>query len=236
MTVARNPGYVMWNVMFIMALVGFFSFATYVLDPSEVGDRQAVVLTLVLTTVAFKFVTMSMMPPDIPYLTMLDVVIYSCMMLQAFMLLFVCITSTISELELQLFLDKFFLCTLAAAWLSILIWFLVNFLIILIRRQKYLKLCQKIFHEKFDEEVYREQDAEKAGYEDEPLKIFDFSPSSKRGMVKYKCLPKTPTKDGKATNDDSEGQTSEEEDSSTMDDEVKNSFLCGESNFCVRFY
>ena len=190
MTVARNPGYVMWNVMFIMALVGFFSFATYVLDPSEVGDRQAVVLTLVLTTVAFKFVTMSMMPPDIPYLTMLDVVIYSCMMLQAFMLLFVCITSRVSELELQLLLDTIFLSILASAWLGILCWFFIKFIIIRFRREKYLRQCEKYFIEKFDRERYKENPSE-ARYASPPRNIFDFSPSLKRVMVKseYKCVP-----------------------------------------------
>lgn len=72
LTVSRRPNWVLWNVMTIMTLVGFFTFATYALDPSELGDRQSCVLTLVLTTVAFKYVTMNMMP-EISYVTMVRI-------------------------------------------------------------------------------------------------------------------------------------------------------------------
>ena len=44
LTVQRKPNFVLWNVMVIMTLVGFLSFATYALPPEELGDRQAAVL------------------------------------------------------------------------------------------------------------------------------------------------------------------------------------------------
>ncbi len=62
LTVSRRPNFIDSNIMVVISLVGTMSFATYALDPSELGDRQSCVLTLVLTTVAYKYVTTSMIP------------------------------------------------------------------------------------------------------------------------------------------------------------------------------
>lgn len=92
-TILRKAGNVLWNMMFIMTLVGCFSCTIFALSPSDLGSRLSVVLTLVLTTVAFKSVTMNMMPA-ISYMTMMDGVIYGCMLLQAIMLLSICISKS----------------------------------------------------------------------------------------------------------------------------------------------
>ena len=144
LTISRRPNFIMWNVMVIMALVGFLSFATFALDPSELGDRQACVLTLVLTTVAFKYVTTSMMP-EISYVTMMDVVIYSCMFLQAFMMLGICIVANIDDPDRVV--DFCCAAVLAAGWLGTLIWFAIRSLWLNRQRDQYLKMC----HEKFEQ-------------------------------------------------------------------------------------
>jgi len=140
LTITRRPNFIMWNVMVIMTLVGFFSFATYALEPEELGDRQAVVLTLVLTTVAYKYVTTSMMP-EISYVTMMDVVIYSCMFLQAFMMLGICISANIYDPNRTFdFMSAGFLFI---GWFAILIWFAIRSIYLSKSRSKYIYRCDR---------------------------------------------------------------------------------------------
>lgn len=145
LTVSRRPNFILWNIMLIMALVGSLSFATFALDPNELGDRQAVVLTLVLTTVAFKFVTTTMMP-EISYVTMMDVVIYSCMLLQAFMMLCICIVANMDD-EDQQFYDNCTFITLGVGWLGVLIWFTIRSFHSSKTRERYVAICNRKFHE-----------------------------------------------------------------------------------------
>ena len=141
LTLCRRPNFIMFNVMTIMTLVGTFSFATFALDPSELGDRQACVLTLVLTTVAFKFVTTQMMP-EISYVTMMDVVIYACMFLQGFMLLSICISANVQD---PVMFDYGSAIVLGTGWLGILMWFCVRSLLLTKGRNKYIYECNQKF-------------------------------------------------------------------------------------------
>jgi len=145
---SRRSKFVGMNVMFIMTLIGFFSFATYAIEPSDLGDRQSVVLTLVLTTVAFKYVTMSMLP-EIPYLTMIDTIIYGVMVIQALMLLAICISASIGEKDSQNYFDDCAFIFLGVGWFSLLLWFTVKFTYLYYAREKYLHKCNKIYGETF---------------------------------------------------------------------------------------
>jgi len=144
MTISRRPNFILWNVMVIMAMVGFLSFATFALDPADLGDRQACVLTLVLTTVAFKYVTTSMMP-EISYVTMMDVVIYSSMLLQACMMICICIVANIDDPDR--FYDYCSFVVLGAGWVGILIWFAIRSLYLSKTREKYIAECRRKFHQ-----------------------------------------------------------------------------------------
>lgn len=145
-TLSRKAGNVLWNIMFIMTLVGCFSFATFALPPSDLGSRLSVVLTLVLTTVAFKYVTMNMMPA-ISYVTMMDVVIYGCMLLQAFMLLSICISKSFFQdnSQKQKDFDKVAALALASAWGCLLIWFTTRFFWLRRTRNKYIDKCNAVY-------------------------------------------------------------------------------------------
>ncbi|XP_070560479.1 cys-loop ligand-gated ion channel-like isoform X3 [Ptychodera flava] len=68
--VQRRIGFYLWNVALIMFLIMCMTFASFSVDPFEPADRLSVTLTLLLTSVAFKFVV-SQSLPTISYLTIL---------------------------------------------------------------------------------------------------------------------------------------------------------------------
>ncbi len=146
MTIYRKPGSVMWNVMFIMTIVGFFSFAAFAVPINEIGTRLSVVLTMVLTTVAFKYVTINMMP-TISYFTMIDFVIYGCMILQALMVLGICIATRVT---CQKKFDQILALVLASVWGCLLIWFVVRFFWLCDHRRKYISECNRRYDDIYD--------------------------------------------------------------------------------------
>lgn len=155
LTVQRKPNFVLWNVMAIMTLVGFLSFATYALPPEDLGDRQAAVFTLVLTTVAFKFVTTTMMP-EISHLTLVDVVIYSCMFLQALMMICICISANLSD---AYYFDVASAILLFSGWLATLFWFVWKGFSYSGMRKDYIAQCKEKF------EIMTGDEKEKMTYE-----------------------------------------------------------------------
>uniref|UniRef100_A0A7S2V206 Neurotransmitter-gated ion-channel ligand-binding domain-containing protein n=1 Tax=Fibrocapsa japonica TaxID=94617 RepID=A0A7S2V206_9STRA len=148
LTVSRKPEHILWNVMVIMALVGFMSFSTYALNPSDLGDRQACVLTLLLTTVAFKYVTIQMMP-EVPYVTLMDAVIYLCLLLQALIMLGICIAARMDDPDTFDFVTA---VILAIFWLAILVWFAIWSFLLSRRRIKYIEACNRRFEAR-DEKI-----------------------------------------------------------------------------------
>jgi hypothetical protein len=63
--------YYVWNVGFTIFLIVMLSSTTWSINPTIVGERLAVTLTLVLALIAFKF-AISTTIPKVPYLTYLD--------------------------------------------------------------------------------------------------------------------------------------------------------------------
>jgi len=67
----RRHGYYSWNVFLPTLLLTAMAISTFAVPATDVADRLSVILTLVLTAVAFKFVV-SQSLPNIPYNTFLD--------------------------------------------------------------------------------------------------------------------------------------------------------------------
>jgi len=68
---ARRPAYFIWNIFSVTMLIAALSFVTFAVNPDLVQNRLQLTFTLVLTTVAFKFVINQSLP-RISYLTYLD--------------------------------------------------------------------------------------------------------------------------------------------------------------------
>jgi hypothetical protein len=67
----RRASYYEWNIGFIMYMIVLAAFVGCAIPLDSVADRFALDSTLILTTVAFKFVT-SEMTPKTPYMTRMD--------------------------------------------------------------------------------------------------------------------------------------------------------------------
>jgi len=68
----------LWNVVFLMACLSFLSLTAYSVNVnSNIGTRLNLLITLVLTAVAFSYVVFDNLP-KVPYQTILDKYILSC--------------------------------------------------------------------------------------------------------------------------------------------------------------
>jgi len=81
----RRTTYYFWNIVFVLFLLISMSFSSVILDPTDLGDRSSIDLTLVLTCVAYKYVVAQQLPA-ISYLTLMDkYVIFSLMFISTTM-------------------------------------------------------------------------------------------------------------------------------------------------------
>jgi len=69
--IERNPWYYLANVVVPLFLIVMLSMCAFALPVSDLSDRMSVVLTLVLTSVAFKYVVAGYLP-KMSYMTFLD--------------------------------------------------------------------------------------------------------------------------------------------------------------------
>ncbi|CAH1248298.1 CHRNA6 [Branchiostoma lanceolatum] len=81
MHVKRKSGFYVWNVALLMFLIMSLSFTAFSVSPDKPESRLSVSLTLLLTSVAFKFM-ISQNLPTISYLTLLDKYVLLCMIFQ----------------------------------------------------------------------------------------------------------------------------------------------------------
>merc|ERR1712113_633605 len=81
--IERKPEYYINNVMGVSASICLCSFSAFAIEIESLGDRLAVVLTMMLTAVAFKMVIADMLP-KVAYMTVMDLYLNG---LFAFMLL-----------------------------------------------------------------------------------------------------------------------------------------------------
>eukprot|EP00794_Sanderia_malayensis_P020422 gene20422-22435_t len=80
----RKYGYYVYNVALIMDLITALTFTAYTVDASMPAERIQISLTLLLTSIALKYVVNTFVP-QVPYPTVLDKFIITCMMFQFFM-------------------------------------------------------------------------------------------------------------------------------------------------------
>lgn len=69
--VKRKPQYYLVKVMGIQTMLVIWSWAALWLNPEEFADKMAIIITLLLTNVAFLYVTADVLP-RVPYMTVLD--------------------------------------------------------------------------------------------------------------------------------------------------------------------
>lgn len=79
----RRPTYYFWNVFFVMFLIVGCSFVTYSIPRNDPGTRMSYEVTLLLTSVAYKFALASKIP-EIPYLSFLDIYLLVCLSMLTF--------------------------------------------------------------------------------------------------------------------------------------------------------
>ena len=80
----RKYGYYLYNVALIMDLITALSFTAYTVDAGTPAERIQISLTLLLTSIALKYVVNAFVP-QVPYPTLLDKFIICCMLFQFFM-------------------------------------------------------------------------------------------------------------------------------------------------------
>eukprot|EP00732_Lithocolla_globosa_P004657 Lithocolla_globosa_v1_NODE_4403_length_1444_cov_7.344852.p1 type:complete len:418 gc:universal NODE_4403_length_1444_cov_7.344852:175-1428(+) len=92
----RRHGYYMWNVVLIMFLIVNMCFISFFINHEDLGSRMEIILTLFLTSVAFKYVIESNLP-KIQYTTLLDKYIVAAFLIQFFIAIEATIVSRLPD-------------------------------------------------------------------------------------------------------------------------------------------
>jgi hypothetical protein len=80
MNAKRNAGFYFWNIMFPTSLICSLGFLAFGVENDDIGGRLGVILTLLLTAVAFKMQTADFLP-KLATFTLLDNYISSAFLL-----------------------------------------------------------------------------------------------------------------------------------------------------------
>lgn len=78
--VRRQITFYVWKVFVPLSLIVFTSWLVFWIDPSQLGVQSGIGTAMLLTVVAFLFSLQNILP-QIPYLTRLDVFVYSALVL-----------------------------------------------------------------------------------------------------------------------------------------------------------
>jgi len=114
--ISRRFGHYFWRICFILALVALSSCIAFTHDiEDDFADAAAYLSTSLLTVVAFMFVVSSTLPA-IPYLTILDLYVYSLLVFVAFQMALLALCNTSVKIEAK-----------AILWVSVMIWLLIQF-------------------------------------------------------------------------------------------------------------
>eukprot|EP00004_Rigifila_ramosa_P003941 TRINITY_DN1428_c0_g1_i8.p1 TRINITY_DN1428_c0_g1~~TRINITY_DN1428_c0_g1_i8.p1 ORF type:complete len:245 (+),score=41.47 TRINITY_DN1428_c0_g1_i8:509-1243(+) len=119
--VARNSGYYISNMYFPLFLVVWLAFAAFAIPPTDLADRLTVVLTLLLTAVAFKYIVAQSLPM-ISYLTMVDTyIVWSLLVLSVVALESVAVSRkfTLSQADEADKFDEHWCYALIAVWAAV---------------------------------------------------------------------------------------------------------------------
>mmetsp|Transcript_39554 Transcript_39554/g.51051 ORF Transcript_39554/g.51051 Transcript_39554/m.51051 type:complete len:401 (-) Transcript_39554:1625-2827(-) len=140
----RNPYYVLTNVVTMHFLVGTTCFTTFALEADDIADRINLLVTLILATAAFKYVSTTMLP-ETNYISVVDTVGYGVMCIEFTL----CILQSIlphacSEDQLSV-VDNFMFLLTACSWVALLVWFFWTCKKLLKKRQKYLQKLADLY-------------------------------------------------------------------------------------------
>lgn len=69
--VSRDPDYYLYSIVLVTFLIGVFNLVIVGIPPDDLSGRVSITLTLMLTAVAFKFVTVNFVPAT-TYQTKMD--------------------------------------------------------------------------------------------------------------------------------------------------------------------
>ena len=81
MNVRRQYKFYIYNVFLVMLLITTLTFGSFAVEADATGDRIQISLTLLLTSVAFKYYVQQF-APTVSYLTLIDKYVLSCMVFQ----------------------------------------------------------------------------------------------------------------------------------------------------------
>ncbi|XP_064646694.1 cys-loop ligand-gated ion channel-like isoform X2 [Lineus longissimus] len=93
---ARRPAYFFWNIFLITFLICSLSFATFSVKHTLPQNRLQLSFTLILTSVAFKFIVNQSLP-KISYLTYLDKYVLASMIMLAIICVWHCLVTVIDD-------------------------------------------------------------------------------------------------------------------------------------------
>ena len=96
MNVMRQYKFYIYNVSLVMCLITALTFTAFAVKADSPGDRIQITLTLLLTSVAFKYYVQQFVP-TVSYLTLLDKYVLSCMIFQFCMALHNAISGVITN-------------------------------------------------------------------------------------------------------------------------------------------
>ena len=114
MNVVRRHQFYLYNMFLTMCLITLLTFASFAVPASSLNGRMKITLTLLLTSVAFKYYVQRFVPP-VSYLTFIGKYILSCMIFQFSMALYNIISCLLAS---YLFLSAFEKISLATAVLA----------------------------------------------------------------------------------------------------------------------
>lgn len=79
--VMRKYGFYFYNVALVMCLITALTFTSFAVDEGLIGDRLQITVTLLLTSIAFKYYVQSFVP-TVSYLTLVDKYVLTCIVFQ----------------------------------------------------------------------------------------------------------------------------------------------------------
>ena len=113
--IQRFPAYFLWQVVLPMLLIGCLACTGFAFPAEDLGSRQSLNITLVLTTMVFKSVLSSHLP-RVPYQTFLDVYLNISLVILALISFEMTWANIYSESEEVRSVDH------AAGWLVVVLW------------------------------------------------------------------------------------------------------------------
>lgn len=143
----RQSAYYVWNILSMQALIAVANFSVFAIDPADVSDRLSLIITLILASAAFKFVTTSMLP-ETPYITIIDEFNYFVLLQQAVILIAVAAMSRAGWATPDA--DDALAKVLAASFGSFVVFYVARFVALLRARQARVDEVEAAFDARFD--------------------------------------------------------------------------------------